>query len=637
MSWFYQLYQTYENNLDRIGEIETKHNEQTYTLLPISHTTQNAHIEVNITEDGQFHSAFILDKINTIIPSTESSASRAGAAIAPYPLHDKLNYCAGDFEDFGGGKKEKDQFDAYIEQLEEWATSSYAHKKITSIFNYLKQRRLISDLIEEKILFLDSDGQLIVKWNKKYESQLGEKPELFTKVTGDISGAFVRFNVYSSTANIDRSWADRDVVVWHDKDVYQSFIEFYNNQLQDKQICYVTGEIKPRTDRHANKIRHAADKAKLISANDTSGFTYRGRFSSGDEAFSVSYDVSQKAHNALKWLINRQGKTIDNRVFLVWGNDKVDIFSPDEDSFSLVSSQEDPEIKADTNRIFAEEVSKAIDGYKNDLKSHSEVNILILDSATTGRLAVLYFRNMNKEIYLNNLKNWHQTCTWEHRYRKNKNKEFVIFDGAPATRDIAFAAYGPRASDKIVKGLIERMIPCVVDRRSIPNDIIRSAVARASNPVSMEYWEWQKTLSITCALINKKERIGVALDENNRDRNYLFGRLLAVAQIIEKWALQEQSQNRQTNAGRQTNAERYMVSFTNKPLRTWKTIHNQLKPYQSRLGAKAKKYNDLMVEITDMFAYEDFSDEPLNGKYLLGYSSQIIALDNRKNKNSEEN
>jgi len=392
----------------------------------------------------------------------------------------------------------------------------------------------------------------------------------------------------------------------------------------------VTGKYKPSTERHANKIRHAADKAKLISANDTSGFTYRGRFSVGNEAFSVSYDVSQKSHNALKWLINRQGKTIDNRVFLVWGNDKLDIISPDEDSFSLVSFQEETEIKSDTNRIFAEEVSKAIDGYKNDLKSNSEVNILILDSATTGRLAVLYFRNMNKEIYLNNLKKWHQTCTWEHRYRKNKNKEYVVFNGAPGTKDIAFAAYGSRANDKIVKGLIERMIPCVVDGRSIPNDIIRSAVSRASNPVSMEYWEWQKTLSIACALLNKKEGTGVALDQTNTDRNYLFGRLLAIAQVIERWALSEQSEKRQTNA------ERYMVSFTNKPLRTWQTIHNLLKPYQSRLGVKAKKYNDLMVEITDMFAYEDFSDEPLSGKYLLGYSSQIIALDNRKNKNSEE-
>ena len=53
------------------------------------------------------------------------------------------------------------------------------------------------------------------------------------------------------------------------------------------------------------------------------------------EAASISYDVSQKAHNALKWLINRQGKIIDQRVFLVWGNEELRYSrSPTEDLFS---------------------------------------------------------------------------------------------------------------------------------------------------------------------------------------------------------------------------------------------------------------------------------------------------------------
>ena len=56
MSWLLNLYDTYQSNLDRVGEIEKKYNGQEYTLLPISHTTQSAHIEVLITEEGEFHS-----------------------------------------------------------------------------------------------------------------------------------------------------------------------------------------------------------------------------------------------------------------------------------------------------------------------------------------------------------------------------------------------------------------------------------------------------------------------------------------------------------------------------------------------------------------------------------------------------
>src|SRR5690606_27197769 len=108
----------------------------------------------------------------------------------------------------------------------------------------------------------------------------------------------------------------------------------------------------------------------------------------------------------------------------------------------------------------------------------------------------------NKELYLDRLQQWHESCAWEHRYRKNK-ESFISFFGAPATIDIAFAAYGSRASEKVVKGLMERMLPCIIDMRSLPVDIVRSAYHRASNPVSMERWEWDKTLSIACALIRK--------------------------------------------------------------------------------------------------------------------------------------
>lgn len=179
------------------------------------------------------------------------------------------------------------------------------------------------------------------------------------------------------------------------------------------------------------------DKAKLISANDNSGFTFRGRFKESKEAVGISYDVSQKAHNALKWLIHRQGNTIDNRVFLVWGvdNEKTStVPAPDEDAWNLMQhSNREIESVPETDKPYAEEVKKAIAGYRNDLQYNAEVNILVLDSATTGRMAVLYFRNMGKELYLNRLEAWHEQCAWLHHYRKEEGK-YISFYGAPATR-----------------------------------------------------------------------------------------------------------------------------------------------------------------------------------------------------------
>src|SRR5699024_3886438 len=141
---------------------------------------------------------------------------------------------------------------------------------------------------------------------------------------------FVRFNVYSPKGVL--------VDVWNDKEMYKSFINFYNDLLGDKDYCFVTGKYLPTTERHANKIRHSGDKSMLISANDKSGFTFRGRFNHSYEAASISYDVSQKAHNALKWLIERQGKIIDNRVFLIWSNEKIETLDATEDGYSLRAS-----------------------------------------------------------------------------------------------------------------------------------------------------------------------------------------------------------------------------------------------------------------------------------------------------------
>ena len=629
MSWLLNLYETYESNLDRVGVIEKKHNDREYTLLPISHTTQNAQIEVEVTEQGDFHSARVLDKkeFSTLIPSTEKSASRAGSVISPYPLHDKLSYVAGDFVAYSGKIKKEEPFSAYIQQLEGWATSDYATSKVKSIYCYLSKRRLIKDLVDESILYLDADQKLISTWDKKYEPIHGEKPPIFTAVPGEQESVFIRFNVYSPDKVLAK--------VWEDKVMYDSFVGYYSQLLGEEDICYVTGKQLPSTDKHANKIRNSGDKAKLISANDTSGFTFRGRFAHSHEAASISYEVSQKAHNALKWLINRQGKVMEQRVFLVWGNDEPSIlnFTENDNIFAMGLPSKAKEIKSHTNEEFAFELAKALTGYANTLavksNSKAKVNILVLDSATTGRMAVIYYRNLDKKLYFEKLIHWHSTCVWLHRYQKDEQGEYLQFWGAPATKDIAFAAYGSKANDKLVKRLMERMLPCIVDGQNIPQDIVRSAINRASNPVSMDKWEWEKTLSVTCALVNQREGYNVALDKENMDRSYLFGRLLAIADVMERSALDKDEK-------RSTNAIRYMNAFSQHPERTWRTIQNALQPHQARLGKRLSYYSNMIDEVLHKIPFNEFNNKPLTGKYLLGLSSQRYEIYHNNHKKDLE-
>jgi CRISPR-associated protein Csd1 len=613
------LRQTYDNNEQRVGQFERNRFGREYALIPVSHTTQSAHIEILLSLKGELIRAEVVDKedANTIIPCTEDSASRTSAPV-PYPLFDKLLYVAGDYTQFCGEVKGTPHAD-YMNELRQWCQSPDAHPKVRAVYAYLSKGTLIADLIERKNLWTDAQGRLLDKWTPEAEKQHGEKPKIFRVLAGDQSAAFVRFAVEAPGESESR--------LWRDPSVQLAYIRYMEREQAERELCYATGKWEPCVDKHASRIRSSGDKSKLISANDSLGFTYRGRFKDSREAATISFSTSHKAHNALKWLIERQGVNMGGRVFVVWGTDDPDAPAPHAASFSLYDEdvEEAPESGDPTRREFAERIRKALSGYRSRLMYNENVIIMVLDAATTGRMSVVYYRDMDKELFLDRLEEWHLTCYWLHRYAKNKEGQPIVFPGAPATRDIAFAAYGSRVDEKVEKGLLERMLPCIVDRQPIPGDIVRSAVNRASNPVGMEPWEWEKTLSIACALVNKtkKGEYEVSLDTASEDRNYLFGRMLAIADVLERSALSKEER-------RASNAIRYMNAFAQHPARTWSIIQKSLQPYQARLGTKGTHHNRLLDEVGAMMKPEDFTDKPLSGLYLLGFYSQRHELYKKK-------
>ena len=112
----------------------------------------------------------------------------------------------------------------------------------------------------------------------------------------------------------------------------------------------------------------------------------------------------------------------------------------------------------------------------------------------------------------------------------------------------------------------------------------------------------------------------MALDVTITDRSYLYGRLLAVADWIERSTFDKDTE-------RLTNALQYMNAFSQRPSRTWVTIYKKLQPYQAKLGKLGRSKANLLDEIIAGFAPEDFySNKPLDSKFLLGYHSQRYAI-----------
>ena len=135
MTWLKSLMDTYDANTHLVGQFEMNRFGQEFALIPLSHTTQGAHIEIWLNISGEFIKASVIEKedSNTIIPCTEDSASRTSAPV-PYPLFDKLQYVAGDYNKYCRDHKSAQSHMGYLTQLRDWCESSNSHPKVKSVF-----------------------------------------------------------------------------------------------------------------------------------------------------------------------------------------------------------------------------------------------------------------------------------------------------------------------------------------------------------------------------------------------------------------------------------------------------------------------------------------------------------------------
>ena len=122
------------------------------------------------------------------------------------------------------------------------------------------------------------------------------------------------------------------------------------------------------------------------------------------------------------------------------------------------------------------------------------------------------------------------------------------------------------------------------------------------------------------------------LDLENHDRSYLFGRLLAVLEKVERAAYDR-------GESREPNAIRLQSAYVNHPLKTWMILEEVLRPYYQKLKPYRRDYyKNLVSEITGAFEEEDSSvlNQGLKETYLLGYYLQRAELNKKKDDQKEE-
>jgi CRISPR-associated protein Csd1 len=625
-----------------------------------------ARIEIQLSADGCFIDARALSKgeNDTLAPTTEKSMSRSSTAVAPHPLFDSLKYLAGDFlehVDFDlPESKLKDKkshisncFLKYQSQLKSWCDSAYSNPKTRAVYQYISKKTLLGDLIKFSGILKNKNGRVSAE----------------QKVCGEVlEKAAVRFCVMSEqvidvNALSHGSATSADSRIWLDKSVQKSFVDYYASVSSDNDLCYFTGDITRITSLLPKKIRYDGDGAKLISSNDSTNFAYRGRFLTKDEdsgyneAVSIGYETAQKIHNALKWIIRRQGHTRDGVCVVTWETDLRNMPQYYRGSNEILSASTNEDVQTendilfdeqeaesvDTNYTSARDFNMALDGYAKDLRDTSQMVVLALDSASPGRLAMTYYKELASSTYLSSIRSWHGSCCWRHEYF-NKEHKYCQYDGMPSVGEIAKAIYGTEQNNLLTLRVnsdgkspmlisaFDRIRPCIIDGAVIPYDMVKMAVQKASNPVTYEkQFNYQHVLHIACSLVkkyywDKGVKYDMKLDETCTNRSYLFGRLLAVAEKVERSTYSK-------DETRTTNAERYMQQFSRTPMRTWEIIRRNTQVYLNQLKPSVREfYKNLYSEIDGFFINGDFAGKSaLDGRFLLGYDCQREALKYRNN------
>ncbi len=662
MSWMQKLYQTYEY-------VQEKGLDDEDLALPF-HMSKAVHLKVILNDKAELVGAEPIKK-QLPIQITEDSSKRSGSTIAPYALHDGLQYIAKTAEKYltieylnkiarkkapqKGGKKwqkfltgtdedkqkfankEKEKykkcFESYESQLSGWAEFGNL-QEIGIVLQYIQKGLLIEDLLDKEI-FSFKDNILL--------SGKDDPFDLTIVWAIDMSGL-----------------GDLHSDLWDKPCIQNQWIEYQESLIQKgryKSLCYITGDLDYPTEAYPR----INGNAKLVSADGGStGFTFRGRFYGdkdngakselGSQAVILGKNASHKAFSTLKWLINRQGIRNDKQVILIWSSNCISdedkllssLYWEEDDIYASLLSEDKVDHSANLGFESAEQLKKKLHGYKEKLAINEQISLLIVDepSKTGGRMSLTFYQEKLRNDYFCGLDEWQDDFAWYQEYKSSW--PFI----APSLERIAKVVLTKTEFEdkdrKLRRQLYARLLPVISGGTSvlIPEDLVQKSFEVACNPFAnhrlkdgekIRSTNWQRNIGVACALYKgwrarkypSQRRYSMSLDTENRSRDYLYGRLIAQAESMEWYALY--LQNGKKTPTRATNAERYFQQFAQRPYSTWRNLESEkLVPYKNYLTSQGKDfYKQAIGEIMELFQRDDYvCDEKLSGEFLLGYHCQ---------------
>ncbi len=607
MSWITKLCNVYDAMIEKPG----------CGIVPVGLIEKEIGINIVLDKNGNFSHAQKLPKEESLftVPTTIQAEGRSSSKIAPFPLAEQIKYLVV------ADNEENPCFEAYYRQLYEWSKSPGAPECLKVLCGYLKKGTLFSDLMNEK--------GLEFKWDTKSDDK-------------------------KTMACFSVECCDGESRLWMRDDVRQSWLRYRETFTPpEKGLCYAEGRELPIAEMHPKLYGNL----KLISGkDDVYPFRYKGRFTEDHSSVLVNDTASIKAHNALRWLIEKQGFKRYGIYFVAWNTCSPELDSSGPDFTNEKGEKTEP----DTFETYAIALRNATVGLSRTLEKFSddkladkailrknEVVIMGLQAATTGRISVVYYQEIPGNEYVERVNNWIANSTWVFPGKEKIPRSptwYEICEAVMGRDETAAAKKDPgaeKSGTKFMRGIQLQLLSCTIDGSPLPDNFVWQAFNRAVNPLAFtrvkdgtwNSFAWAKSIAAANALIRKKRSqfgktdISTSLDRSCRDRDYLFGRLAAAAHKAEADVCGENAI---------TWAVRLFRRFVQTPCAAWQELFCKLLPYLKKLkktatngdvGYSADWYLRLFGEIERLFDEKDRNDNrPLSEMFLVGFDCQLRDL-----------
>ncbi len=617
-------------------------------LLPVFHSSRRNKgdniFEMTINSSSNVISGRFLDEDEIcVFPITEDSITRSGSKIAPHAISDELSYLSR--------KIDFDKNKAYIAVVKEMLDYEKNHRceNFKIIGEYIVKNTVLEDFL--RIYLGKKEYQIDNKFNLKFN---------ITQDNGKIKEKSINLEKIFITFKLEKELSG-DISLTRDTNLHNFYIKYVRNKNKESknlEYCDLTGEMDYCVERHRGVIGNA--KLISISNNDE---TYYGRFKNGKDVYSLSYEVSQKVHNMLKYLLENKNynRFIGENAYVVnWLSNDLS-----KGGIELVSDLEDEDDFEDVEEVTMSKLGGKISqklgeyflGEDGKFTSKSDFYILIIEKISNGRVSIKYFRNLSRSEAYERVMNWYESTRWK----------FYDIERTPSIYQIVNFVYGQEKEDrnnkvylscenkKLSRSTIERLIPCIIDSQKIPKDITRTAFYKLSNKQSYKK-KWDAALNIGCSLIKKykNDYENIKIDPNKisevkeleESRSFYYGKLMAIYEKIELDAIRGRTgeDSGKGKSQRITNSDRLWNSMIRTPERTRFILESKIKPYMNVLKKNSpgiyvnhdKLITNITLKIISLNESELINKGSLNEDFILGYYYQKNEFYKRKDIESEK-